>query len=77
MNTGLNFSNEYLKNIALSIQQTEYTNNITAKDAFMLCIKDIPYEDLDNLCNYIYEYFKNQNISITLTKEECYLLMQD
>lgn len=74
MPESLNFSNEYFKNLAINKIETKYENNFTASDAFMLCIKDIDIENLDNLCTYIQNFYSQQGIIIS--KEDCYMLTQ-
>ena len=72
----LNFSSEKYRKKALSKKIIHYKTTKTAKDAFMLCIKNLPYEEIDNLCKEIEIFYKFQNNSITLSQEECYQLTQ-
>ena len=70
----------YLKNRYLAL---EYARKPTKKehdraDAFFLLIRDIPFEDLSNLCNEINNFFekeKEKGFSV-LPIEDCYKMTQ-
>ena len=53
----LNFSSNYYKNITKHKITAKYENNNTASDAFLMFIKSLPYEELDNLCSKIEYYY--------------------
>ena len=72
----LNFSSDYYKQIALSTKSIDYKTNKTAKDAFMLCIKDLPYNEVDNLCKEISKYYCFKNKPQILSQKDCYKLTQ-
>ena len=72
----LNFSSTYYKNKAKAPRYINYQNHRTASDAFMLCIKDLPKEELDNLCQKLKEYYANTDDPIYLNLETCYALTQ-
>lgn len=74
--TYLNFSNENYKNKALNIQATTEQENSLA-EAFLLLIKDIKKEDLDNLCKKIQNYYISLPSPIKLSLEDCYNLTQN
>lgn len=76
MNTELNFSNNYYKNIACNKNNNLYYSNRTSADAFLLCIKNLPIEDLENLCLEIQNYFGTMENPIILSINECYKLTQ-
>lgn len=57
----LNFSNDSYKQIALSTNSVNYDNSITAADAFIVLLRDVDYETIDNLCIYISEKFSLDN----------------
>ena len=44
------FTDEKYKQFALSRKNVNYENSITAKDAFVILLKDLDYESMDNLC---------------------------
>lgn len=69
----LNFSSQRYKNHAMH-HRTKYENQLTSTNAFMLCLKDLPFEDLDNLCNLLQNYYNSKNIPISL--EACYQITQ-
>ena len=75
----LDFSDKkYLE--VLKAQEEKYGNGdrceLTPEDAFLLLIKELPREDLDNLCAQVQLCFRKKDISIDLTIEECYQLLQ-
>lgn len=76
MSTLLNFSGEYYRNIVKNKYTASYENNKTAADAFLLCIKDLPYEELDNLCKLIEHYYRFKENPISISLEDCYKLTQ-
>ena len=49
-NIYLNFSNEDYKRKALNTKKVNYENEITSSDAFMILLKDVEYETINNLC---------------------------
>ena len=72
----LNFTNEKYKLIALSLQSSKESNH-TFSDAFLLLINGLSFENLDNLCRSIQNYYLSLNPSIELTLEECYKMTQN
>ncbi|MBO5121239.1 MAG: HDIG domain-containing protein [Bacilli bacterium] len=72
----LNFSGNYYRNITKHKITANYENNRTSADAFLLCIKDLPYEELDNLCKEIEQYYRYKENPISLSLEDCYKLTQ-
>lgn len=62
-------------NKAISIQNYD-NNNHTYIDAFFILIKDIKYDDLDNLCKLIQKYYLSLPNSIELSLEDCYKMTQ-
>lgn len=72
----LNFSGNYYRNIIKHKVTANYENNRTSADAFLLCIKDLPYEELDNLCKEIELYYRYKENPISLSLEDCYKLTQ-
>ena len=66
----LNFTNNYYKNIALSKKNINYENNHTPEDAFLLLLKEIDFEVVDNLC-------KKVSNKISLSPKEVYRLIQN
>lgn len=73
----LNFSSNYYKNITKHKVTAKYENNNTAADAFLLCIKSLPYEELDNLCSKIEYYYRYKENPISISLEDCYKLTQE
>lgn len=75
----LNFSDKRYLEI-LKAQEGSYGNGdrceLTSADAFMLLIKGEKLNDLDNLCTQLQQYFKSKNISMDISIEECYLILQ-
>ena len=69
----LNFSSQRYKNHAI-YHNRNYENQLTASNAFILCLKDLPFEDLDNLCKLLQKYYNAKNIPISL--ESCYQITQ-
>lgn len=57
----LNFSNDYYKQKALNLNNVNYENSVTAADAFIVLLKDVDYETIDNLCIYISDEFSLGN----------------
>ncbi|MBR3116389.1 MAG: hypothetical protein IKF36_00755 [Bacilli bacterium] len=49
----LDFSSETNKNEALSTSSVNYDNGFTAASAFLLVLKDLDYETMDNLCEEV------------------------
>ena len=49
----LKFSNEENKNRALNTNSVNYENDLTAASAFMIVLKDLDYETMDNLCEEV------------------------
>lgn len=76
MATSLNFSGNYYRNITNHKYTANYENSKYAADAFMLCINSLPYEELDNLCIKIQEYYHSKEAPIFLSLEDCYQLTQ-
>lgn len=76
MSTALNFSGNYYRNIANHKYTANYENSRTAADAFILCINSLPYEELDNLCNQIQQYYQSKEEPIFLSLKDCYQLTQ-
>jgi len=72
----LNFSTSNYKKTAINKNYSNYINNNTKEDAFLLCIKGLPFHDLDNLCILLHKYFKSLENPIILSYDECYLLTQ-
>lgn len=70
----LNFSDERYKNIAMASDGYAKANTgRTVADAFMMLIKDIPIDDLSNLCKKIQCSLEGQG---ELTLEACYDITQ-
>lgn len=70
----LYFSDEKYKEKALNASYDKNNNNNTKEDAFLMLIKDIKQENLDNLCLIMQTYYKYYSIDLTI--EECYNLTQ-
>lgn len=75
----INFSDKRYLEI-LKAQEEAYGNGdvceLTSADAFMLLVQGEKPGNLENLCIQLQQYFKNKEISIDLSKEECYLILQ-
>ncbi len=73
----LNFNNHDYFVIANQIAQNgcQYVNTHTPLSAFLICIKDLPFGYLDNLCRHIQSYLDQHGLDATL--DECYLLTQN
>lgn len=72
----LNFSNEKYKLIALELQSSK-TSNHSFEDAFFLLINEVSFNNLDNLCSKIQNYYLSLEPRIELSLEECYKLTQN
>ena len=72
----LNFENDYYRKEALeNSKKSNYENNNTSEDAFLLILKDIKKEDLSNLITLIQQTFiKKYNLN--LTEDEAYEITQ-
>lgn len=71
----LNFKNDVYKEKALKAQLSEQDIH-SSKDALLLLIKDVSYEDLSNLCEIIKDYYASLANPIDLSLEDCYKLTQ-
>ena len=71
----LNFKNNIYKEKAFNIQASNEINHASI-DAFFLLIKDVKFEDLDNLCVMIQKYYNSLPGTIELSLEDCYKLTQ-
>ena len=75
----MNFSNRRYLDILKSQEKNNINGDcceLTSSDAFMLLIKGVSKQDLENLCEQLQLYFKNKSISIELTEDECYRILQ-
>ena len=72
----LNFENDYYRKEAFeNSKKSNYENNNTSEDAFLLILKDIKKEDLSNLITLIQQTFiKKYNLN--LTEDEAYEITQ-
>ena len=72
----LNFENDYNRKEAFeNSKKSNYENNNTSEDAFLLILKDIKKEDLSNLITLIQQTFiKKYNLN--LTEDEAYEITQ-
>ncbi len=70
----LNFSSKKYKDKALQLARKNipYMLNHTDEEAFLMCIKDLRYEDLNNYCKLLSSKF----MSPDLTPSKCYELLQ-
>ena len=59
----LKFTNDKYKEIALSKKKINYENDITSYDAFFICIHDLDFESLNNLCNELHKYYPETGIN--------------
>ena len=52
-NMYLNFENVNYKEAALNTERVNYENGITAADAFIVLLKDVEYDTINNLCTEV------------------------
>lgn len=72
MSVKLNFSNEGYRNSALNKKSSNYENNVTAAQAFYICINGLDFYSLDNLCIALQDYYNDgRNVY------DFYLMLQD
>lgn len=69
----LDFSNEHYKFIALNTNNN-YDIHLP-EDAFILLIKGLSFNDLDNLCIKVQQFY-SKSLSKTLNLDDCYKLIQ-
>lgn len=69
----INFSNEKYKFIAMSLGHSKESNH-SFNDAFFLLINGVSFDNLDNLCKLIQNYYSN---SINISLEDAYRLTQN
>lgn len=73
----LSFSNGSYKEFALNITNNNY-NIHKSEDAFLLLINGLPFNDLENLCHKIKDFYsKSFNSNFNLSLEDCYKLTQN
>lgn len=72
MSDRLDFTNKYYKEKALNKKNANYENGITSYQAFFICINNLDYGCLDNLCLALQNYYKDGT-----SLEEYYNKLQD
>lgn len=72
MTNRLDFTSVIYKEKALNKKNSNYENNISSHQAFFICINNLDYECLNNLCLALKEYY-NDGTSL----EEIYNKLQD
>ena len=63
MSIKLLFSNDKYKERALSKKKVNYENDITSYDAFFICIHDLEFDVLNNLCNELHKYYPETGLN--------------
>ena len=53
----MNFSNDNYKLIALNTSTNDYSHTHTPAEAFFILINNLEYNNIDNLCKYISNYY--------------------
>ena len=75
-NVYLNFGNANYKETALNTERVNYENEITAADAFIVLLKDVEYDTINNLCTevakIIQEEIQSQKINLYVYSNAVY-----
>ena len=75
-NVYLNFENVNYKEAALNTEKVNYENGITAADAFIVLLKDVEYDTINNLCTevakIIQEEIQSQKINLYVYSNAVY-----